>query len=83
MLELATQIAKGEKELNKESINEMLEAQMDRAHKILKSGYDKDKAWEMFYNILQKNRKATELVMNEAMARYKGKKAWTMERYSK
>ena len=53
MTTLATQVAKGEKELNNNTIIEMLESHMDKAHKVLLSGYDKNKAWDMFFNILK------------------------------
>jgi hypothetical protein len=83
MITLATQIANGDKQLNIKSINEMLEVHMDKAHKVLQSGYDKNKAWDLFHNILQKNTKATQIVMDEAMARFKGEEAWTMKNYTK
>lgn len=83
MIDLALKVAKGEKELNNDTITEMIESNMERAHKLLKSGYDKTKAWDLFYNILNKNKKLTSLVMDEAMARLKGNKAWSMKDYVK
>ena len=83
MLELAKKVANGQKELNIETINQMIESNMDKAYNLLKTGYDKNKAWDLFFSILGNNKKLTNLVMDEAYARFQGKESWSMKNYIK
>ena len=80
MLQLATQIAKGQKELNNEAIKEMINANIDKAHKLLTYGYDKNKTHELMTSIL-KIESLVKLVMDEAVARLNGLKAMDINDY--